>query len=64
MRVLVIEDHTEMAETVAVGLRRAQMTDDVALDEPAGRGSEYHALVGTGHVQFGDAGLARLCPIR
>ncbi len=36
MRVLVIEDHTEMAETVATGLRRAQMTVDVALDGPAG----------------------------
>jgi DNA-binding response OmpR family regulator len=36
VRVLVIEDHAEMAETVAVGLRRAQMTVDVALDGPAG----------------------------
>ena len=36
MRVLVIEDHAEMAETVAVGLRRAQMAVDVALDGPTG----------------------------
>ena len=36
MRVLVVEDHAEMAETVAVGLRRAQMAVDVALDGPTG----------------------------
>ena len=36
MRVLVIEDHAEMAEAVATGLRRAQMAVDVALDGPAG----------------------------
>src|SRR5215469_1618328 len=36
MRVLVVEDHAEMAETVAVGLRRAQMAVDVALDGPSG----------------------------
>ncbi len=36
MRVLVIEDHVEMAETVAIGLRRAQMAVDVAVDGPAG----------------------------
>jgi len=36
VRVLVIEDHAEMAETVAVGLRRAQMAVDVALDGPTG----------------------------
>ena len=36
MRVLVVEDHAEMAETVAVGLRRAQMAVDVALDGTAG----------------------------
>src|SRR5262249_50374627 len=36
VRVLVIEDHAEMAETVAVGLRRAQMAVDVALDGPSG----------------------------
>jgi DNA-binding response OmpR family regulator len=36
VRVLVIEDHAEMAETVAIGLRRAQMAVDVALDGPAG----------------------------
>jgi DNA-binding response OmpR family regulator len=32
VRVLVIEDHAEMAETIAVGLRRAQMAVDVAFD--------------------------------
>jgi DNA-binding response OmpR family regulator len=32
----VIEDQVEMAETVAVGLRRAQMAVDVALDGPSG----------------------------
>jgi DNA-binding response OmpR family regulator len=36
VRVLVIEDHAEMAETVAVGLRRARMAVDVALDGPSG----------------------------
>lgn len=36
MRVLVVEDHAEMAEMVAVGLRRAQMAVDVALDGPGG----------------------------
>jgi DNA-binding response OmpR family regulator len=36
VRVLVVEDHTEMAETVALGLRRAQMAVDVALDGAAG----------------------------
>jgi DNA-binding response OmpR family regulator len=36
VRVLVIEDHAEMAETVAVGLRRAQMAVDIALDGPCG----------------------------
>ena len=36
MRVLVIEDHPEMAHTVAAGLRRSQMAVDVALDGPGG----------------------------
>src|SRR5499425_1857581 len=36
VRVLVIEDHAEMAQTVAIGLRRAQMAVDVALDGPTG----------------------------
>ena len=36
MRVLVVEDQAEMAEMVAVGLRRAQMAVDVALDGPSG----------------------------
>ncbi|HEY9242377.1 MAG TPA: response regulator transcription factor [Streptosporangiaceae bacterium] len=32
MRVLVVEDDTELAEAIAVGLRREQMAVDVALD--------------------------------
>jgi DNA-binding response OmpR family regulator len=36
VRVLVIEDHAEMAEVVATGLRRAQMAVDVAVDGPSG----------------------------
>ena len=36
VRVLVIEDDGEMAETVAAGLRHARMAVDVALDGPAG----------------------------
>ncbi|MFL6076881.1 MAG: response regulator transcription factor [Mycobacteriales bacterium] len=42
MRVLVVEDDEEMAEVVAVGLRRARMTVDVALD---GDGGLERALV-------------------
>ncbi len=36
VRVLVIEDDAEMAQTVATGLRHARMAVDVALDGPAG----------------------------
>ena len=36
MRVLVIEDDEELAETVALGLRHARMAVDVALDGEAG----------------------------
>jgi DNA-binding response OmpR family regulator len=36
MRVLVIEDDEELAEAVALGLRRARMAVDVALDGEAG----------------------------
>jgi DNA-binding response OmpR family regulator len=36
MRVLVIEDDTELAETLAAGLRDARMAVDVALDGEAG----------------------------
>ena len=36
MRVLVVEDDQEMAETVAAGLRNARMAVDVALDGTAG----------------------------
>ena len=38
MRVLVVEDDQEMAETVAAGLRNARMAVDVALDGEAGLG--------------------------
>lgn len=34
MRVLVVEDHEELAETVAAGLRREGMAVDLALDGP------------------------------
>ena len=42
MRVLVIEDDEELADAVAVGLRRKSMAVDVALDGVAGleRGSQ------------------------
>jgi DNA-binding response OmpR family regulator len=36
VRVLVVEDDEEMAKTVAVGLRRAQMAVDVTFDGPGG----------------------------
>jgi len=36
VRVLVVEDDAEMAETVAAGLRHARMAVDVALDGPGG----------------------------
>ncbi|MCW2917744.1 MAG: DNA-binding response regulator [Actinomycetia bacterium] len=36
MRVLVVEDHRELAETLAVGLRREGMAVEVAWDGPAG----------------------------
>jgi DNA-binding response OmpR family regulator len=36
VRVLVIEDDVELAETVAVGLRRKQLAVDVAFDGPSG----------------------------
>ena len=42
MRVLVIEDDQELAETVAAGLRQARMAVDIALDGEAGLA---HALV-------------------
>jgi DNA-binding response OmpR family regulator len=42
VRVLVIEDDREMAEAVAVGLRRAQMAVDVAFD---GQSGLEHAVV-------------------
>jgi DNA-binding response OmpR family regulator len=36
VRVLIIEDHAELAETVALGLRRAHVAVDLALDGSAG----------------------------
>lgn len=49
MRVLVIEDDEEMAETVAAGLRNARMAVDVALDGTAGlaraRVNEYDVIL-------------------
>jgi DNA-binding response OmpR family regulator len=36
MRVLVIEDQAELAETVALGLQREGMAVDIALDGAAG----------------------------
>src|ERR1700722_11947305 len=41
MRVLVIEDDEELAETVAAGLRQAQMAVDVAPDGEAGLSSAF-----------------------
>jgi DNA-binding response OmpR family regulator len=35
MRVLVVDDHEELAQIVATGLRREGMAVDVALDGPA-----------------------------
>jgi PleD family two-component response regulator len=49
VRVLVIEDDQEMAETVAAGLRHTGMAVDVALNGPAGLEraltSDYDAVV-------------------
>jgi DNA-binding response OmpR family regulator len=49
VRVLVIEDHPELAEMVAVGLRRAHLAVDVALDGPGGLeralGNDYDVIV-------------------
>ncbi len=36
MRVLVIEDHAELADTVALGLQREGMAVDIALDGAEG----------------------------
>ena len=41
VRVLVIEDHVEMAEAVAVGLRRAHMAVDVAFDGAVASSGRY-----------------------
>ncbi len=49
MRVLVVEDHTELAETVASGLRREGMAVDIAGDGETGlanaRVYEYDVIV-------------------
>ncbi|HWE59498.1 MAG TPA: response regulator transcription factor [Solirubrobacteraceae bacterium] len=49
MRVLVVEDHSELAEAVASGLRREGMAVDVAGDGPSGLSSarvyEYDVIV-------------------
>jgi DNA-binding response OmpR family regulator len=49
LRVLVIEDDRELAEAVAIGLRRAHMAVDVALDGQAGLeqalGTSYDVVV-------------------
>ncbi|WP_182899551.1 response regulator transcription factor [Microbispora sp. H10830] len=50
MRVLIVEDDEEMAQVVAVGLRRAQMAVDVAFDgtealERLGSGGEAYDVV-------------------
>ncbi|HEX3803639.1 MAG TPA: response regulator transcription factor [Solirubrobacteraceae bacterium] len=49
MRVLVVEDHTELAETVASGLRREGMAVDIAQDGETGlanaRVYEYDVIV-------------------
>jgi DNA-binding response OmpR family regulator len=42
VRVLVVEDDEEMAQTVAIGLRRAQMAVDVAIDGPGGLERALH----------------------
>ncbi len=42
MRVLLVEDHAELADTVAVGLRREGLAVDVALD---GRDALAHAAI-------------------
>lgn len=49
MRVLVIEDDEELADAVALGLRRERMAVDVAFDGPAGLGralvNDYDVVV-------------------
>src|ERR1700689_5340329 len=57
MRVLVIEDDQELAETVAAGLRQARMAVDIALDGEAGLA---HALVDDYEVILLDRALPGL----
>lgn len=49
VRVLIVEDDEEMAQTIAIGLRRAKMSVDIALDGPSGleRGlvNDYNVIV-------------------
>ena len=58
MRVLVIEDDVEMAETVSVGLRRARMAVDTALDGTSGL---ERALVNDYDVIVLDRDLPGMC---
>jgi DNA-binding response OmpR family regulator len=66
VRVLLIEDDQEMAETVATGLRHARMAVDVALDGLAGLeralASDYDVIVLDRDLPclHGDAVCARL----
>jgi DNA-binding response OmpR family regulator len=57
MRVLVVEDDEEMAEAIAVGLRRAQMSVDLAFEGRSGLG---HALVNSYDVIVLDRDLPGL----
>jgi DNA-binding response OmpR family regulator len=49
MRILVVDDDEELAETVAIGLRRAQLAVDVAFDGPSALeralATEYEVVV-------------------
>jgi DNA-binding response OmpR family regulator len=57
MRVLIVEDHKELAHTIADGLRREGMAVDVALDGEAGL---RHALQDSYDVVVLDRDLPRL----
>ena len=49
MRVLVVEDHKELAATIAVGLRREGMAVDIAHD---GQAALLAGLLGSGHGEL------------
>jgi DNA-binding response OmpR family regulator len=57
MRVLIVEDHVELAETVAIGLRREGMAVDVAVDGDQGL---EHATVNDYDVIVLDRDLPRV----